>query len=191
MHWRLVLQEEILYPKMQPSESQLWRNIHFNGISLIRVNCYILVTSSFLWTKVCHNSCSCETLESNFVSILSYPLLCAIWCFWHLSSREFVLCWNAEKQRTYHLLSTRQNFRSNSWLEMIFILVGTSYTRSELPIITGSFISPSIKGSQESGLFLLKFPTWCRNFRWTSKVLCYFRSRALGKLSLDRPVWPV
>ena len=95
MHWRLVLQEEILYLKMQPIASQHWRNIYFNGISLIRVNCHILATFSSLWTKVCHNSCSCETLESNFVSILSYPLLCAIWCFWHLSSREFVLCWNA------------------------------------------------------------------------------------------------
>ena len=159
MHWRLGLQEEILYLKMQPIACQHWRNIYFNGISLIRVNCHILATFSSLWTKVCHNSCSCETLESNFVSILSYPLLCAIWCFWHLSSREFVLCWNAEKQRTYHLLSTRQKFRSNGWLEMIFILVGTSYTRSELPIITRSFISPPIKGPRESGLFLSEFPT--------------------------------
>ena len=96
-----------------------------------------------------------------------------------------------KKQRTYHLPSTRQNFRSNAWLEMIFILVGTSYTRLELPIVTGSFISPPIKGSRELGLFLSEFPTLCRNFRWTSEVLHYFRQRAFGKPSLDRPVWLV
>ena len=75
MHWRFGLHEEILYLKMQPNASQHWRNIYFNSISLIRVNCHILVTFSSLWTKVCHNSCSCETLESDLVLISSHPFL--------------------------------------------------------------------------------------------------------------------
>jgi len=75
MHWRLGWQEEVLNLKMQPSASQCRRNIYSNGISLARVNCHILVAFSSLWTRVYHNSCSCETIETDFISNSSYPLL--------------------------------------------------------------------------------------------------------------------
>ena len=97
MHWRLGLLGEILYLKMQPSASQHWRNIYFNGISIIKVNRHIFVTFSSLWTKVCHYSCSCEILESNFDSISSYSLLCACDALMSLKQR---ICLMFEMQKT-------------------------------------------------------------------------------------------
>ena len=69
-------------PQQQPSASQCWRNIYF------KVNCHILVTFYSLGTRVYHNSCSCETLGSDFVSISSCPfLLCHMMLLTSLSYR--------------------------------------------------------------------------------------------------------